>query len=151
VSDALALLLGLGVGVGSALLPVVNAEAYGLVAGAAVAPIVAGLLALALAIGQTGGKLVLFEAGLRGSDRMAARREKARGNRWAERVRGWLSGPVSGPVTVLAAASSGLPPLAVVSVVAGASGQRRTTFAACCLLGRTARFAALVVPASLLA
>ena len=42
----------------------------------------------------------------------------------------------------------GLPPLAAVSLAAGASGHRRWEFAALCLLGRTARFGVLALPAA---
>ena len=42
----------------------------------------------------------------------------------------------------------GIPPLAVVALVAGASGQRRGLFAVLVLAGRGARFAAIVVPVS---
>ena len=50
------------------------------------------------------------------------------------------------PLVVLAAASVGVPPLAVVSVAAGAAGQRRRVFAPLCLLGRTVRFTVVVLP-----
>jgi membrane protein YqaA with SNARE-associated domain len=49
---------------------------------------------------------------------------------------------------VLASAAVGVPPLAAVSLAAGASGQRRWEFGACCLVGRVARFALLVLPAA---
>ena len=52
---------------------------------------------------------------------------------------------------VLASASVGLPPLAVVSLAAGAAGQRRWEFAGACLVGRVIRFAALVLPTMLTA
>lgn len=52
----------------------------------------------------------------------------------------------AGPVVVLASAGLGLPPLAVVSMAAGAAGQRRLVFGVACLAGRTARFAALAAP-----
>ena len=49
---------------------------------------------------------------------------------------------------VLASACVGLPPLAAVSLAAGASGQRRRDFGVACLCGRTARFALLALPAA---
>ena len=158
MNDLLAILAGLAVGAGSALVPVLNAEAYAVVGGAASGPAVALGLVAALAVGQTGGKLALFEVGRRGGDwlprrwaeRLKRRHASTRTSRWTERVQGWLRAPVSGAVTVLTSAAAGLPPLAVVSVAAGAAGQRRTTFAVCCLLGRTLRFAALVLPAAML-
>lgn len=152
MTELLALLLGLAVGAGSALVPVLNAEAYAVVAAGSATPWLGLALAGALAVGQTCGKLVLFEAGRRGSGRLpgrlAERWRHARPSRWSGRVSGWLSGRVSGAATVLSAAVTGLPPLAVVSVAAGAAGQRRTTFACWCLAGRVVRFAALVLPAA---
>jgi membrane protein YqaA with SNARE-associated domain len=48
---------------------------------------------------------------------------------------------------VVTSAALGLPPLAAVSLAAGASAQRRWEFGVLCLVGRTARFALLVLPA----
>ena len=156
MTAALVLLLGLGVGAGSALVPLLNAEAYAVVAAGPATPWVGLGLAAALAVGQTAGKLVLFEAGRRGSGhllgrlrgRLTERRRRARRPGGASRVSAWLTGRISGAATVLSAAVTGLPPLAVVSVAAGAAGQRRTTFACWCLAGRVVRFAALVLPAA---
>lgn len=152
MTSVLVLLLGLGVGVGSALVPLLNAEAYAVVAAGTATPWVGLGLAAALALGQTAGKLVLFEAGRRGSGHLSGRfaeRWRHEGpSRWSGRVSAWLTGRVSGAATVLSAAVTGLPPLAVVSVAAGAAGQRRTAFACWCLAGRAVRFAALVLPAA---
>ncbi len=52
----------------------------------------------------------------------------------------------TGVPLVLAAASLGLPPLAVVSLAAGASGQRRWLFGVLCLAGRAVRSGVLVLP-----
>jgi membrane protein YqaA with SNARE-associated domain len=93
------------------------------------------LLPLALAVGQTAGKLVLFESARRGSGRWAG---KLADSRWAGRA--------TGPLVVLGSATLGLPPLAIVSLAAGAAGQRRWTFGVLCLVGRTARFVVLVLP-----
>jgi membrane protein YqaA with SNARE-associated domain len=139
------------VGLGSAFVPVLNAEAYALVAAGRSHPALALGLVAALALGQTVGKLVLFEAGRHGSGRLQKRfggRPAGRAARWSGRIGGWLGRRRTGLPTVLASASLGLPPLAAVSVAAGAAGQRRWEFAALCLAGRTARFAALAVPAA---
>ena len=139
--------LALATGVGSALVPVLNAEAWALFA--ATGPVDTLLaVVVALAAGQTVGKLVLFESGRRGRDWHPWRRGpvSARTARWTDRVTGWLTSPRSGPPLVLAAASIGVPPLAVVSVAAGAAGQRRRVFVPLCLLGRTVRFSVLVLP-----
>lgn len=131
----LAVLSTLGVGAASALVPLVNAEAYALVAATRSHAWLAILVVLALAVGQTAGKLVLFESARRGASRWAS---TLSGSRWAGRV--------AGPPVVLASAVVGLPPLAVTSLASGAAGQCRWLFAALVLVGRTARFAVLVLP-----
>jgi membrane protein YqaA with SNARE-associated domain len=138
VTGLLAVLGALGAGVVSALVPLVNAEAYGIVAATRSHAWLPVAVVLALAVGQTAGKLVLFESARCGATRYAAKLSKLTERRWA--------GLVTGPPVVLASAALGLPPLAVVSLTAGASGQSRWLFAALCLLGRTARFSVLVLP-----
>lgn len=145
---ALAILTALAMGVGSALLPFLNAEAYAVVA--AVAAPTMGVV-VALAVGQTIGKVVLFESARRGAARWTPKDPSTRRSRWLARVAPWLQSPRTGPPVVLASAALGLPPLAIVSVAAGASGQRRLVFASLVLVGRLARFAAIVVPATHLA
>jgi membrane protein YqaA with SNARE-associated domain len=149
--------LAMATGVGSALLPLVNADAYAVVAAAGATAATA--VVVALSVGQTIGKVVLFETARRGkrwlprrpprSDR--ARRRAARTTRWTERVAGWLRSDRTGAPVVLAAAAVGIPPLAIVSVGAGAAGQRRRVFVPLCLLGRLARFTILVLPVLALA
>jgi membrane protein YqaA with SNARE-associated domain len=135
VTGLLAVLGALGAGVASALMPLVNAETYAVLAGARSGAWLAAALVLSLAVGQTAGKLVLFESARRGATRFAAKLTRSR---WA--------GLTTGPPVVLVSAAIGLPPLAVVSLASGAAGHRRWLFAALCLLGRTARFAAIVLP-----
>ena len=142
VGTLLAPMAAAAMGFASALLPFVNAEAYAVVA-ARTAP--ALVVAAALAGGQTAGKLVLFEAARRGTDRWEVDEESSRA-RWAARVTPWLRSPRTGAPLVLVSAVVGLPPLAVVALVAGASGQRRVLFAVLVLVGRGLRFAAIVVP-----
>lgn len=141
----LALLLGVGTGLASALVPLVNAEAYAVAAAGRVPQVLLPLLVLALAAGQTAGKLVLFESARRGVGRLARRH---RSPRWTARVTDRLRSDRTGAPLVLAAAAVGLPPLAVVSLAAGAAGQRRWLFGVLCLVGRTARFAAIALPAA---
>ncbi len=136
----------LGVGVGSALLPLFNAEAYAVLVAVSSKPAAAVVLVLALAAGQTAGKLVLFGAARRG----VQRRPPGPPSRWASRVARLLRSRCGGPVLVLASATTGVPPLAVVSLAAGAAGQRWWVFAALCLLGRVGRFAAIVLPLTVL-
>jgi membrane protein YqaA with SNARE-associated domain len=120
--------LAAAVGVVSALLPVVNAEAYALLAAVRTHRGEAVAVVLALAAGQTIGKLALFETARRGSGRLHARlsrRGEGRAARWHDRVCGLMTRRRTGIPTVLTSASVGLPPLALVSLVAGASTQRR--------------------------
>ncbi|MCG5460504.1 VTT domain-containing protein [Micromonospora sp. NPDC053740] len=147
--------VALGYGVASALVPVVNAEAYAVVAGQRAGHALVAVVALAL--GQTAGKLLLFESARRGSGRLArtvAKRGKsgraaARAARWTEPIRRWLSRRRTALPTVLASAAVGVPPLAVVSLAAGTAGLRRWEFAVACLSGRVIRFALLLLPAVL--
>lgn len=148
--------VAMAAGIGSALLPLVNAEAYAVITTAGATAVSVAAVVVALSVGQTIGKVVLFETARRGrrwlpqhrpprSDR--ARRRAARTARWAERAAGWLRSDRTGAPVVLAAATVGVPPLAIVSVAAGAAGQRRRVFVPLCLLGRLTRFTILVLPA----
>jgi membrane protein YqaA with SNARE-associated domain len=142
--------LAVAVGITSALLPLINAEAYALLAAARTDAAGAVAVVFALAAGQTVGKLVLFQAARAGSGRLHARlsrRGEGRAARWHDRVGGLMTRRRTGLPTVLASATLGLPPLALVSLVAGASAQKRWEFGAVCLAGRLARFAALTLPA----
>lgn len=145
-----ALGLAAATGIASALVPVVNAEAYALVTAARPGFAPAWSVVVALAAGQTCGKLVLFESARRGATAWLRRLHRApadsRGSRWSGRVSACLRSRRAGPALVLASAGLGLPPLAAVSLAAGAAGQRRWVFTAACLIGRTARFAALAAP-----
>jgi membrane protein YqaA with SNARE-associated domain len=141
--------LAAAVGVVSALLPIVNAEAYVLLAAVRTHGVGAVAVVLALAAGQTVGKLVLFQTARQGSGRLHARlcrRGEGRAARWHDRVCGLMASRRTGLPTVLASATVGLPPLALVSLVAGGSAQRRREFVTVCLIGRLARFAALALP-----
>ena len=142
----LALLAGaVAVGVGSALIPVVNAEA--IMSGAAMTsprPLMM-FIALALALGQTAGKLAIFEGARRGVLRRV-QVDKPRG-RWTSRVLTLLQCRWRGGGAVLVSAATGFPPLLLMSAVAGGAGAgrraRRLDFVTCCLVGRSLRFLVL--------
>lgn len=138
-------------GVGSALLPVLNAEAYALIAAGRSEMAVTVLVALALALGQTVGKLVLLEGSRRGSHLLArrVRRERKALDRWLAHAETLLARRRTGVPLVLTSASIGLPPLAVVSLAAGAAKQPRVDFVAACLVGRATRFLAIALPLTL--
>ena len=145
----------LGYGLASALVPVVNAEAYAVLAGHRSGHGV--VVVVVLAFGQTTGKLLLFETARRGTgrwNRKLARgsrsgRAPARTSRWAEPTRRWLSSRRTGLPTVFVSATVGIPPLALVSLAAGTADLRHWEFATACFAGRSIRFAALVLSTAL--
>lgn len=61
--------LAVAVGVGSALLPLINAEAY-VIAAVARSPWAVVPIVVALSVGQTGGKVLLFAAARRGTQQL---------------------------------------------------------------------------------
>ena len=114
----------LGAGLLSAFVPLVNAEVYAVAAGNS-SVLRAILVIVALAVGQTCGKLVLFHAARRGGGRLSAwvaRNESSRAGRWTERITRALRSRRTGNPLVLASATLGVPPLAAVSLAAGAAG-----------------------------
>lgn len=141
------LLLTFGVCVVSALVPLVNAEAY-LVA-VALSTEGAGLWALALVagLGQTLGKVVWYEAARQSLSWGWVRRKLDKPERrealqrWRARFqeRPWLWVGV-----LFASASIGLPPLLILAVLAGQLHVPRVGFVLTVLIGRTLRFAAIL-------
>jgi membrane protein YqaA with SNARE-associated domain len=136
--------LSLLAGLASALVPVVNAEA--LAAGASRANRdLLPVMVVALAGGQTIGKLILLDLSERGASRFA-RRPHRRPTRMRS-ISPFISRHVAGlqvasskvPV-VAVSAFTGIPPLAAVAVVAGTANTNRSAFAAACFVGRILRF-----------
>jgi membrane protein YqaA with SNARE-associated domain len=147
-----ALLATLATAFVSALVPAVPVEPY-LVALVATTAYPAVPLALAAAVGQTAGKLLIF-LGVRGAVRSRWLRRRAPagsgGSRRLRRVRAaavrltaLLDRPAYGVPVVALSASVGFPPLVAVSAYAGRTRMPASLFAAVCLAGRTARFVAL--------
>ena len=134
---------GLLYGAASAFVPVVNAEVYAVASAGRSHVSSVVIIILALSVGQTCGKLIIFEAARRGSQRFSRKRPAPR---WAARIQSMLSRRRSAAPLVLASALTGLPPLAAISFAAGASGQRRRDFGIACLVGRTARFLLIALP-----
>jgi len=124
----------------SALVPVINAEIYLLAAGALVSPLELPLVAILAAAGQMTGKLVFFAAA-RGWGRVAGEATRRRLDRWRDRLARWRGAE---PALVFVSASVGLPPLAVVSGVAGLMGMRARTFLLLGFAGRFVRFAVVL-------
>lgn len=156
-------------GLASALLPLLNVELYALGL-AGTLPLKTAVIALgALAVGQTLGKLVLYEAARAGRPRRHrpsalepdAAQAQTRSTKqpigtwagpsaWWRSASTWLLDALAtrrwGGAVVLTSAALGLPPLAVVSAMAGLARTPRVMFASACLLGRGARFATLMLP-----
>lgn len=150
-AELLALLASVGFGVVSALVPVVNAEAYVIASqvSAAAGPVP---VAVGVGIGQTVGKLLLFLGVRRGKDFPFIRHRRAEAR--AQEV-----GPVRtrfrqvvatllaligrkrwGLPIVLLAAVVGLPPLYAVALLAGATRMKAQWFVLVVLAGRITRF-----------
>jgi membrane protein YqaA with SNARE-associated domain len=130
----------------SAVFPLVNAEAYlGALAATGDGSRV-WAIAAAAAAGQTCGKLVFFALG-RSSLSWAWVRRKTETPRWQARMARWQGRTQDNPwsVTGLVGVSAlvGLPPLAVISVLAGQLRASLPLFTVAVLTGRTLRFAAV--------
>jgi hypothetical protein len=112
-------------------------------------------LGIAAALGQTGGKLLIF-LGTRGvvrSERLQAwSRKRARKPKrfvWLRsanrRLIALLDRPALATTVVFLSAALGLPPLLLVSVYAARTPMSAITFTAVCLLGRAIRFALIAL------
>ena len=152
------LALAVGFGIGSAVIPILNAEAYVLGVGVsgALDPVVA---AVGVSVGQTIGKVAMFLA-VRYRPGYAAKKDKEpkpvnletrRGRfiQWNREVSKRLLDALSDrrwgiPVTLLSS-SVGIPPLYGVALIAGASRMGVVTFSLSVLIGRLARFITLAL------
>jgi membrane protein YqaA with SNARE-associated domain len=140
------LLSTFGICVVSALFPVVNAEAYvGALAAMGDASRMWSIAATAAA-GQTCGKLVFFHIG-RTSLNWRWVRRKTDSPKWQTRLARWQRRTHDNPWSVTGligvAAVLGVPPLAIVSVLAGQLRASVVMFAVAVFAGRTLRFAAV--------
>jgi membrane protein YqaA with SNARE-associated domain len=149
--------LAAAVGYASALLPVVNAEAAALAGGAITSVPGAVAVSLALAVGQTAGKVTIF-LGVRTGHRLrrtpgpadhAKPARPGRLRRLGQRLLARLEHRGTGAGVVLLAGAAGVPPLLLVSAVAGTSRMRLLDFTLCCLAGRWLRFAVIAIPTAL--
>lgn len=141
-------------GIASAMVPVLNAEAYVALNVAVLGtPVVVGLV-VAFSAGTAIGKVVLFQGARAGRRVVVAKRRPsdkpvARWRARLDQVTAWLLSfldrPYKGPPTVLLSAAVGLPPLLAVALIAGVSKQNVWLFAAAVFVGRAARFAVLAL------
>jgi membrane protein YqaA with SNARE-associated domain len=139
-------------GVGSGILPVIlNAEVYVVGLGAFVPRDLLVITILSLGIGTVLGKAIVFELVRRGSSRVRGTVERkpprhavsARMRQVGDRMLTFLDHRYLGAATVLASSLTGVPPLAVVTILAAASRQPRTLFLTMVFVGRTSQFLAL--------
>lgn len=139
-------------GIGSALLPVfLNAEIYVGTMGVVVsAKLILVLVIFALVVGTLIGKALVFELARKGSSKIRSVDRKPSRNAFFARVRqfsDWLLSLLDrryeGALTVLMSSLFGIPPLAVVTVMAGASKQPRWLFLLMVFIGRMTQFLAL--------
>jgi membrane protein YqaA with SNARE-associated domain len=150
-AELIALLTSIGFGTVSAIVPVVNAEAYVIASqmSAVIGPIP---IAIGVAIGQTVGKLVLFFGVREGKElpfikhRREVRQERPVGPARA-RFRAAMAKLLDlvgqerwGLPIVLVAAIVGFPPLYAVALLAGATTMRPIWFGLTVLVGRLCRF-----------
>lgn len=142
----------LGVSFASALIPLVNVEAY---LGAVVATtngLNLWLLCITAGVGQMAGKVLWYEAGRRSMDLAWIRRKMSSPKRqgqlelWRSRVQGR---PVLSGAVLLASAFVGIPPYAVISVLAGQLRTSFLLFLVTGLVGRTGRFAVVAFGVSM--
>jgi len=157
------LVLAVGFGIGSAVIPFVNAEAYVLGVGVTntLNPLVA---ASGVAVGQTIGKVAMFLA-VRYRPGYAARKTKepkpvdldTRWGRFVQRNRDLSKRLLDAmsdsrwgiPVTLLSA-FAGVPPLYGVALIGGASRMKTVVFTLSVLVGRGGRFILLALGISAL-
>jgi membrane protein YqaA with SNARE-associated domain len=154
--ELVALLTSVGFGAVSAVVPVVNAEAY--VFGSQVSAVAGPVpIAVGLGIGQTFGKLLLFLSVRQGKKLPFVRHRQAEARRgpvgpFRAQVRAVLARLLAlvgqkrwGLPIVLLAAVVGLPPLYAVALLAGATTMRPLWFVLVVLVGRVTRFVLLAL------
>ena len=167
------LLLGLAAGgAASGLVPVINAEAL-ITASALTRPDLWLPASACLTVGQCAAKVLIYLTAREGPQRV---RRDGRASRLVDRVRAvvrrprrlatelsgrahprWerllrlLGEPIPGTAVVALSATVGLPPLALVSVLAGSARLRLPLFVVACLAGRLVRFVLIAWPVAHLA
>jgi membrane protein YqaA with SNARE-associated domain len=137
----------------SAVVPIANAVVY-LVGVSLATDQPAALLAAAAAAGQMAGKMAFYALGRGVIDVDRLRRKGTASGRWPERmarVRAWCERHAWGPTLVTAvSAFAGLPPFAVVSVLAGTLRMRWWLFLGVGIVGRFGRFLCVLLAPGLI-
>ncbi len=141
------LLATFGVAVASALFPLINIEAY--IAGIAAAGEVSGIwgVSIVAAAGQAVGKVFWYEIG-RSSMNWKYIQKKMESPRWQQqyaRVTNRIDDrPWFGMALLFVSATAGVPPLAIMAVLAGQLHFHRLWFYLTTFVGRALRFAAVL-------
>lgn len=136
-----------GIALISALLPFVNIELYLAAVAAETSSQGALALAIASAAGQTTGKILWYVGARRATDsrwmqrRMAHEKRRASYDRWMARAE---NRPRMTVLIIFLAASLGLPPLLVTSVIAGSLKVNPWVFVPATFVGRCLRFYCVV-------
>ncbi|MEJ7635165.1 VTT domain-containing protein [Aeromicrobium sp.] len=139
-------------GIGSALLPIfINAEAYVVAIGLKVdSQLSVVLIIVSLVIATTIGKAFVFQLARKGSRKIRSAERKPPRNAffaWIRRISDWLLGlldrPYAGALTAFVSSLVGIPPLAIVTIVAGASRQPQWLFLTMVFVGRMIQFLAI--------
>jgi membrane protein YqaA with SNARE-associated domain len=142
------------VAIASALIPLINIEAYLATVGALVDQFGLWPVSFVAALGQTLGKAIWYEVGRQSmhwsyiQKRMQQPKWKQQYAKAQERAESHVLGAAA---LVFLSATLGFPPMAVIAVVAGQLEFHRWVFYATTLVGRTLRFAALLGGIGLLA
>ncbi|WP_221491383.1 VTT domain-containing protein [Crossiella cryophila] len=151
------LALSLGMGIASALIPIIVLEAYVLAVVLAQPQLPWWAMGLVVAVGQVAGKLLYFYAG-RGDITLPKflRRERdpeRPKGKWSVRVDRFREVCARRPgwsySVMLLSATASVPPYAAIAVIAGVARVSLLNFVSACLIGRFARFAALAAAPAL--
>jgi membrane protein YqaA with SNARE-associated domain len=137
------LLSTFGFSFASALIPILNVEVYLSAVGTQTNVAAALGLSLVASAGQTLGKIIWYVVARRSIDSHWVQKKldkpKVRPvyDRWQARTEGrpWYAAGI-----LFAAASLGIPPLLILSVIAGSLKMRFSVFVVSCFVGRTLRF-----------
>ena len=129
----------------SSLIPLVNAEAMVLATALAVPPELALLVVASVTLGQVAGKVVLYRGG-EGFGKVAASNKSGRVYAMARRLEGKQRRL---QLVFFSSASVGLPPLYIMTLVAGIARMPMPTFLVLCLVGRFIRFYGLFLTSGL--
>ena len=142
----------IAIGLGAAFLPIfVNSEVYVVAIGATVdSKLLLVALIVVHVIAITIGKGIVFQLARKGTRKIRSVERKPPRNRFfawtrstGDRLLGLLDRPYAGGLTAFASSLVGIPPLAIVTLLAGASRQPLGLFLTMVFIGRLIQFLAI--------